>query len=387
MRATRPGDYFDRFIRSRKGLDNTKLNDMDLVYIFSSLCQKSWAQCLILSVSLCISLIGFPTIYGFHSYGVFSSKFFRLDVEPSAGTSILGGVLSEISVVLFRNGCQISFVDSLSANGTFALQAMTEVDGFSLFARNRSVDLESFTLLASIDGADWHVFGAPLMRLAPEGIYFAAAPLALSPGVATSYDYRPPWPLIVSTVADSIVAAAIGISIAALGAAARPKLAKAAVVLVCAANAAVQAAVVAGYVSLGDLKAAALPFSHSLAFGLAARALAGPESALAWALAGLGLLTLTARAVDDCLIYRCCGRLGSVFPAGEACLALCAGGFLVFRRAYLLRSLRAVSGDRAAMDASWARLLEEGEPVEQALVQLERQVGLVPTDLTELRAA
>ena len=39
------------------------------------------------------------------------------------------------------------------------------------------------------------------------------------------------------------------------------------------------------------------------------------------------------------------------------------------------------------MDASWARLLEEGEPVEQALVQLERQVGLVPTDLTELRAA
>ena len=347
------------------------MNDIDLVYIFSSLCQKAWAQYLFLSVLLCISLTGIPKIYGFHSYGVFSYKLFRLDVEPSAG-------ILDVSVVLLRNGCQISFVDSLSANGTFALPLLTEVDGFSLFARNRSIALESFTLLASIDGAAWHVFGAPLIRLASDGIYFAAAPLALSPKVATSYDFRPPWPLIVSTVTDSIVAAAIGISIAALGAAARPKLAKAAVVLVCAANAAVQAAVVAGYVSLGDLKAAALPFSHSLAFGLAARALAGPESALAWALAGLGLLTLTARAVDDCLIYRCCGRLGSVFPAGEACLTLCAGGFLVFHRAYLLRSLRAVSGDRAAMDASWARLLEEGEPVEQALVQLDRQVGAGP---------
>jgi hypothetical protein len=317
-RATRPADYLDRFVRAEQGFDDTNLNEIDLIYAFSklsALCQKIWAQLLLLSFIICILLAAFPTINGFRSYGVYSFKYFRLEtMDASYDAARHMQSTSDITLALFRKGCQIFSTTHLSTpwNGTVSLPLPLETDGFSLSSHgNRTLALADFVLLASTDGVAYTPFGAPHIRLVPEGPRLSSGPAALhpGPGPGLAFDYRPPWPMMLSTVTDTVFAVAVCATMAALGAASRPHLAKRALALQAAAAAAAHATAVAGYASLAAPADAALPAANALAFSLASWALAGPERSLLSSMAAAGLISLLAHVADDCLLHTDCPRL------------------------------------------------------------------------------
>ena len=260
-------------------------------------------------------------------------------------------------------------------NGMMILSTATSVDGFSIAMRQGNVSVfVSFSVEGSLDGLRWEPIGSSSVRRAAEGPRFLAGYIRLNDGDQDLIDLRPPWPLIAETIVESALLSIACFASASLARSSKIAIARKLLMRLGIYAALAAAAVAAGYVALGQSRSAALPLSRSAAYALAARAVTASELWLVDRLGLLGLWSLLARALDDCLLSADCANLSASPPVLPALLSLCGAVFVCQRRRYIRHSLSAIAPDRAALAAAWERALASDPDGAGRLCKLDRLV-------------
>ena len=313
----------------------------------------------------------------FNDFGVSRFRYYRLLNEHN-----LNGTVDIITnFTLLRRGCNVpiptvggqgcgvDIEDGWSCFLSTANQSAhsKEIDGFRLAINHSNAAVAPVPLRFRLQGSllgdkDWTDVGTPRFRRVREGIRLLGGELSLGALPAPShidFDFQVPWPLVVREGCVPGVEGALLACLVACAAAGRPEWSRRAFHALLAAGGLMHSVAGAGFLALGQWREAAYPLCMAGAFcGFLGLLWRWPRL-LRYGLAGHGGFALLLRAVEECALFADCGRYpaaaaGDALPAawtlaGLLIIALCSRASK--------RAAAAAAADRAALDASWSRLV------------------------------